>query len=465
MCGITGVFSLTDFPLSREALPRMTTAIAHRGPDDAGHWLDDAAGIALGHRRLAIVDLSPAGHQPMLSACGRYVLVFNGEIYNHAALRKELERSGQTLAWRGHSDTETVLAGIMAWGLAQTLTRCIGMFAMALWDRETRTLQLARDRFGEKPLYYGWQGKHFFFASELSALKAHPAFSTELNTQAIALMMRHNYIPAPYSIYQGIQKLMPGTTLSVSSTHHEATPVPYWRAFDAVANGIADPFTGSPTEAVDALELLLMDAVGKQMMADVPLGAFLSGGVDSSTVVALMQAQSSQPVQTFTIGFNQANYNEAEHAKAIAKHLGTRHTEWYVTPQDALEVIPELPGIYSEPFSDSSQIPTFLVSKLARKHVTVTLSGDGGDELFGGYSRYLAANSFWGKINHIPQPVRSFLSKFIRRLTPEQWNRVILPIMAFLPNGFQKHNPGGLAYKLAYSISNTHFDCAYLEFI
>lgn len=447
MCGIAGVWSFADFALSREALPRMTAAIAHRGPDDSGHWFDEAAGIALGHRRLSIVDLSPAGHQPMASASGRYQLVFNGEVYNHAALRRELEQGGHHFNWRGHSDTETLLAGIEVWGFEATLKRCIGMFAMALWDRETRSLQLARDRLGEKPLYYGWHGKHFFFASELSALKAHPAFKPDLNHQAIALMMRHNYVPAPYSIYQGIHKLAPGIHLTVSAGNREAEPIPYWTAYDAVANGLANPFTGSPTEAVDALESLLMDAIGQQMMADVPLGAFLSGGVDSSAVVALMQAQSDRPVQTFTIGFNEDGYNEAEHAKAVAKHLGTSHTEWYVTPQDALDVIPRLPGIYSEPFSDSSQIPTFLVSQLARRQVTVSLSGDGGDELFGGYNRYTHTHRLWKTVSKLPLPLRKLAASGITGLSPSQWNALASPLMAVLPAKYQRKNIGGLAHK------------------
>jgi asparagine synthase (glutamine-hydrolysing) len=461
MCGITGVWSVTDFALSREALPRMTAAIARRGPDDAGHWFDEAAGIALGHRRLSIVDLSPAGHQPMVSASGRYQIIFNGEIYNHVALRRELEQGGQRFEWRGHSDTETLLAGIEVWGFEATLKRCIGMFAMALWDRETRSLQLARDRLGEKPLYYGWQGQHFFFASELSALKAHPAFKPVLNPQAIALMMRHNYIPSPYSIYQGIAKLTPGTTLLVSPAHRDATPTPYWRAYDAVANGLADPFTGSPAEAVDALESLLMDAVGQQMMADVPLGAFLSGGVDSSAVVALMQAQSDRPVQTFTIGFNEAGYNEAVHAKAVAKHLGTQHTEWYVTPQDALNVIPKLPGMYSEPFSDSSQIPTFLVSQLARRQVTVSLSGDGGDELFGGYNRYTQTHRLWSTISRLPIPLRKLAAAGITSLSPSHWNALASPLMAILPAKYQHRNIGGVAHKGAGVLACKSVDAIY----
>lgn len=461
MCGLAGVWSLGDFRLSRESLPKMTAAIAHRGPDSDGHWFDADAGIALGHRRLSIVDLSPAGHQPMQSASGRYVVVFNGEIYNHLNLRKDLEKSGHVFSWRGHSDTETLLAGIEVWGFEETLKRSIGMFAIALWDRETRSLQLARDRLGEKPLYYGWHGKHFFFASELSALKAHPAFKPELNQQAIALMMRHNYIPAPYSIYQGIHKLTPGARLTVSAETREAEPILYWTAYDAAANGLANPFTGSPTEAVDALESLLLDAIGQQMMADVPLGAFLSGGIDSSTVVALMQAQSERPVQTFTIGFNEQGYNEAVHAKAVAKHLGTQHTEWYVTPQDALDVIPKLPSIYSEPFSDSSQIPTYLVSQLARRHVTVSLSGDAGDELFGGYSRYFSTDAYWKKLSRIPGPVRGLLSKGLFSLSSDQWNRAVSPVFSLLPARHRKRNPGGLAHKVARTLSHRNLSDTY----
>lgn len=449
MCGIAGVWSFSDFDLSREVLPRMTAAISHRGPDSDGHWFDAVAGIALGHRRLAIVDLSPAGHQPMASASGRFMLVFNGEIYNHAALRRELEQTGHHFAWRGHSDTETLLAGIEIWGFEETLKRCIGMFAIALWDRESRSLQLARDRLGEKPLYYGWQGKHFFFASELSALKAHPAFKPELNQQAIALMMRHNYIPAPYSIYQGIRKLTPGTHLTVSAGTREAEPVSYWRAYDVMVNGLANPFTGNPPEAVDALEKLLMDAVGRQMVADVPLGAFLSGGIDSSTIVALMQAQSDRPVQTFTIGFNEKDYNEAVHARAVAKHLGTQHTEWYVTPQDALAVIPKLPSIYSEPFSDSSQIPTYLVSQLASQNVTVSLSGDAGDELFSGYNRYSQTHKFWKYISRVPTPFRRLATSGITSLSPNQWNTLCSPLMTLMPARMARRNIGGLAHKAA----------------
>ena len=388
MCGLTGGWSRQRFRELQGALPQMTDAIAHRGPDDDGHWFDAEAGIALGHRRLSIVDLSPAGHQPMVSASGCWVIVFNGEIYNHSDLRTDLEASGKAPAWRGHSDTETLLAAIEAWGVQATLERCAGMFAFALWDRDERALWLARDRFGEKPLYYGWNRGVFLFGSELKALRAFPGFDAPVDRQALALYLRHDAVPAPFSIHQGIRKLLPGHWLRLGRQELEngnlPEPAVYWSAAERAHAGKADPFAGSEAEATDALERLLLDAVGRQMVADVPLGAFLSGGVDSSLVVSLMQAQSARPVRTFSIGFNEAGYNEAEHAVAVARHLGTDHTELYVTSEDALAVIPRLPSMYDEPFADSSQIPTSLVSALARRHVTVALSGDGGDELFGG---------------------------------------------------------------------------------
>ena len=409
MCGLTGYLGGTwggESSAAQSVLRKMTDAIAHRGPDSDGYWLDPDAGVALGHRRLAIVDLSSAGAQPMASGStgsGRYVIAFNGEIYNHLALRGLLRLAGHGETWRGHSDTETLLAGFDAWGIQGTIERCIGMFAFAVWDKQTRTLTLGRDRLGEKPLYYGWQGQGknatFLFGSELKALKAHPAFTASIDRNALCLLMRHNYIPAPYSIYQGIAKLEPGCLLTVSLAQPEPKVERYWSAAEVAVAGCAVPFAGKPVQAVDALEVLLKSAVQQQMMADVPLGAFLSGGIDSSAIVALMQAQSSCPVKTFTIGFNEAGYNEAVHAKAVAKHLGTEHTELYVTPQQAIDVIPRLPALYCEPFSDSSQIPTFLVSQLARQQVTVSLSGDAGDELFCGYNRYPMTHKLWQKLS------------------------------------------------------------------
>lgn len=445
MCGITG--TLSHQTLSSEHLSNMANAMPHRGPDDSGIWHDKDAGIGLAHRRLAIVDLSPAGHQPMHSTSERYVIAFNGEIYNHNKLRAELEKANTAPNWRGHSDTETLLAAFEAWGIEATLQRCIGMFAIALWDKETQTLTLARDRLGEKPLYYGWQGDTFLFGSELKALKIHPAFRADIHRDALCLFMRHNYIPAPYSIYQGIHKLLPGTWLQVSRAQREPHIKTYWSGVDISRQGKANPFTGSPEDAVNALENLLKDAIAQQMMADVPLGAFLSGGIDSSTVVALMQAQSSQPIKTFSIGFHEALYNEAAHAKAVAQHLGTDHTELYVTPDDCMQVIPRLPTLYDEPFADSSQIPTFLVSQLARQHVTVSLSGDAGDELFAGYNRYQLTADTWAKLSRIPRPIRQWAAKAITSVSPTSWNRIASTLKSVIPAFGQWANMGDKLHK------------------
>lgn len=442
MCGFAGVFARTP---SQDSLQRMGQGIAHRGPDDSGIWIDPDAAIGLVHRRLSIIDLSPAGHQPMASACGRYVIAFNGEIYNHSELRKTLEHS----SWRGHSDTETLLIAIATWGIEATLKQCVGMFAFALWDRESRTLTLARDRLGEKPLYYGWQGETFLFGSELKALKAHPAFCAGIDRDALALFLRHNAIPAPYSIYQDIYKLPPGTFLQVHAGQKDARPVTYWSARSVAEVGQRNQFQGSDAEAAAELERLLGQAVDGQMVADVPLGAFLSGGIDSTTIVALMQAQSTRPVKTFTIGFNEAGYNEAEHARAVARHLGTEHIELYVTPQDAMDVIPSLPAIYDEPFADSSQIPTFLVSRLARSHVTVSLSGDGGDELFGGYNRYFWARSLWCRLGWIPRPLRAALAGVLTTLPPASWNKAFHKLEQWLPARLRYANPGDKLHKVA----------------
>lgn len=427
MCGLAGFFGGDKLPhqgWAEGVLTDMAQAIQSRGPDAFGVWSDPEVGIALAHRRLAIVDLTPAGAQPMASQAGRYVLVFNGEIYNHLALRQELAG----WAWRGHSDTETLLAGFEAWGVEPTLRRAVGMFAFALWDREQRVLTLGRDRFGEKPLYYGWQGKGqqavFLFGSELSALRRHPAFEAAINRDALALYMRHSCVGGAHSIYQGIYKLLPGHLLTLGAGQTVPHVWAWWSAAAAARHGVAHPFQGSPQQAVDELEQLLTHAVGQQMMADVPLGAFLSGGIDSSTVVALMQAQSARPVKTFSIGFHEAGYNEAEHAKAVAQHLGTEHTELYVSAQQALDVIPKLPTLYAEPFADSSQIPTFLVSQLARQHVTVSLSGDAGDELFCGYNRYALAARLWGKLRAVPQPLRKAVARLLLKTPPKHWDRI-----------------------------------------
>lgn len=451
MCGIAGYLIGMSGASTAEAgdavLLRMGQAIAHRGPDDLGVWVDATAGLGLVHRRLSILDLSPAGHQPMASASTRYVVVFNGEIYNHLELRRELEQRAGSINWRGHADTETLLAGFDAWGVTATIEKSIGMFAFALWDRETHDLTLGRDRLGEKPLYYGWQGKVFLFGSELKALKAHPAFKADIDRDAITLLMRHNYIPAPHSIYQGIFKLAPGSLLTVCAMRRDVTIKLYWSAMKAVADGKAHPFAGSPSAGVSALESLLMDAVRQQMVADVPLGAFLSGGVDSSTVVALMQAQSTRPVRTFSIGFEQELYNEAEHAKAVARHLGTDHTEMYVSAQDALNVVPLLPSMYDEPFADSSQIPTYLVSRIARQQVTVSLSGDAGDELFCGYGRYVLGDRLWRRLSRLPVALRRSVAAALTCLSPQTLNSIIRPVQGVLPARHRLLNWGDKIHK------------------
>jgi asparagine synthase (glutamine-hydrolysing) len=394
----------------------MALRIQHRGPDSAGVWTDADAGIALAHRRLAIVDLSPAGHQPMASRDGRYQLSYNGEIYNHLDLRVALDAEEQR-AWRGHSDTETLVEAIAAWGIEATLQRLNGMFALAVWDRDRRELHLARDRMGEKPLYWGRIGRDIVFASELKALRAHPQWTGAIDRNVLALYFRHNYVPGSHCIYQGLHKLLPGHWVTIAQPHAALpAPQPYWSLRDVAAAGLGTPFQGSAADAVDALETLLLDAVGIRMMADVPLGAFLSGGVDSSTVVALMQAQAVRPVRTFSIGFHEAAYDEAPHAKAVAAHLGTDHTELYVSGDDAIASIGDLPHIWDEPFADPSQIPTFLLSRLTRQAVTVSLSGDGGDELFHGYGRYDRAAQLWPRIAAIPAPIRQIAGALAGRI-------------------------------------------------
>ncbi|KWF08537.1 asparagine synthase (glutamine-hydrolyzing) [Burkholderia ubonensis] len=421
MCGIDGFLNSAAFDeeTARATLARMTASLAHRGPDAQGTWLDAQAGIALGHRRLAIVDLSVHGRQPMASVCGRFVLVFNGEIYNHRALRAELERTGRAPAWRGHSDTEVLLAAIAAWGVEAALRRATGMFAIALWNRESRVLTLARDRIGEKPLYYGRIGDALVFASELKALRSFPGFDGAIDRDALCLYLRQSSVPAPYTIYRGIRKLPPGTFIQFEHARDTPRVRAYWTLEHAIEAGRAEPFEGTAQEAVGLLDGILRKAVAQQMEADVPLGAFLSGGIDSSAIVALMQAQSAAPVDTFTIGFHEAGYDEAGYAKAVARHLGTRHTELYVTADHALAVVPKLPSIYDEPFSDASQIPTFLVSELTRRHVKVSLSGDGGDELFGGYTRYFLTPRLWRKLHRVPAAVRARIAAALHALRPD----------------------------------------------
>lgn len=468
MCGITGYFAPQMSQNNEDMnviIGRMTKAIQSRGPDDQGIWVDPQNGIALGHRRLAILDLSPAGHQPMVSQTGRYVIVYNGEIYNHLVLRNEINANRESIQWKGHSDTETLLAAIELWGFEETLKRCIGMFAIALWDRQEQELLLARDRMGEKPLYFGWQGQGrdavFFFGSELKALKQFPTFNTEVNRDSLTLFLRHNYIPAPYSIYHGIQKLIPGTWLRVSDRLREPQVKTYWSMSQvAIERGGYLP-NRTVNSMVDELETLLSSAVRQQMVADVPLGAFLSGGVDSSTVVALMQQHSSRPVQTFSIGFHEEAFNEAEHAKAVAAHLGTEHTELYVSSRQAMDVIPGLPQYYDEPFADSSQIPTFLISQMARQHVTVALSGDAGDELFCGYNRYILSSHLWKKISAVPLLMRSMAARGVKVLSPGTWNA----ISNYLPLRQRRGRLGDMLYKGAGVLTSSDMSQLYMGLV
>ncbi len=442
MCGIVGFLGgdFSSVRLNKSILEEMSSQIISRGPDSAGIWVEACSEIALAHRRLAIVDLSPAGHQPMISGSDRYVMTYNGEIYNSDELRDDLTKSQAALKWRGHSDTETLLAGFDAWGIKDTISRVTGMFAIAIWDKKLEQLTLVRDRLGEKPLYYGWQGsgsnRAFLFGSELKALKQHPQFISEIDRGSLALYMRYSYVPAPYSIYKGIMKVEPGTIITVTLNANNYRTEKYWNALDVVRRGVESPFEGTTAEITNNLDTALRKTISQQMMADVPLGAFLSGGIDSSVAVALMQTQSSRPIKTFTIGFEEAGYNEAKFAKLVAGHLGTEHTELYVSSQDALDVIPKLPNLYCEPFADSSQIPTFLVSSLARQYVTVSLSGDGGDELFCGYNRYLFAKKLWKGLSMTPTAVRELIGNGIKSIPAAGWNKTFELLNGITPAKF-----------------------------
>lgn len=447
MCGIAGFFAPHALGPEAPGIARsMGERLRLRGPDGRDEWLDAEAGIALAHRRLAIVDLTAAGSQPMASADGRWVIAFNGEIYNHPELRRQLQEEGRAPAWRGHSDTEVLLAAIVAWGVEAALRRTVGMFAIALWDRQARALTLARDRLGEKPLYYGLQGGVLLFGSELKALQAHPSYRASIDRGALALLLRFGYVPAPWSIHTGIRKLPPGCVLRLERpADADAEPSAYWSVRDAALAGAREPATMDDEEAVDALDGLLRQSIAGQRMADVPLGAFLSGGIDSSTTVAVMQAMSSTPVRTFTIGLPDASLDESAAARAIAAHLGTRHTELTVTAQEALRVIPRLPSLYCEPFADASQIPTFLVSQLARREVTVALTGDAGDELFGGYDRYRWAQQIAG----VPAGLRRAGSAVLHALPAEAWSALLAPVAPLLPRELRVGDRADRLRKLA----------------
>jgi asparagine synthase (glutamine-hydrolysing) len=449
VCGIAGIISRAG-PVSAQHIGSMTRALAHRGPDDEGIWLDTQAGVALGHRRLAIIDLSPAGHQPMHSPAGRYVISFNGEIYNYEELRAELASAGHHVDWRGHSDTEVLLAGFDFWGVKPTLERAIGMFALALWDRRERALTLARDRMGEKPLYYGWangRSKSFLFASELKAIRQHPEFEAEIDRESLGQFVRYLNVPAPRSIYRGISKVPPGAILRLREGEAKPDVELYWSGADVARAGVANPLELGAGEATDAVERTLERAVRRQMVADVPLGAFLSGGVDSSTVVAVMQKIAPRPVKTFTIGFEQSGYDEAEYAKAVARHLGTDHTEVYLSGEQAMDVLPSLPAMYDEPFADSSQIPTHLVAALAREQVTVSLSGDGGDELFGGYDRYRLTTGLWDKIAAFPMPLRAIAASVLSRVSAAAWTNLADAAGAIVPRSAKVARLGDKVHK------------------
>ena len=473
MCGIAGLISSDR--IDGQSVARMIGPLAHRGPDDEGIWFDADARIGLGHRRLAIVDLSPAGHQPMHSADGRYVLTFNGEIYNHPELRAALEGEGAVPegGWRGHSDTEVFLEGISTWGLTETLKRSAGMFAFGLWDRKRRELSLARDRFGEKPLYYGWAGNDFLFGSELKAFRTHPRFDAAIDRRALKLFASRTYIPAPLSIYERVFKLPPASILTIGTdaaaitrdrpptegTDRGLCLAHYWSYRDTMLRGMADPISDE-REALGELERTLAAAIQGQSMADVPVGAFLSGGIDSSTICALYQKYSSIPVRTYSIGFEEAGYNEAEDAKRVAAHLGTVHHERYVTVREARDVIPQLPAMYDEPFADSSQIPTHLVSRFARGEVTVALTGDGGDELFAGYNRHFAAPRLWEQLQKVPRPLRATGSP-LSRIPSQFWGG----LAGLLPGRHQPHIGGKVQKGLRLAASAESFDEVYCSFL
>ena len=445
MCGLIGFMQPPESSQRddiRLQATKMIDTLTSRGPDSRGVWLEDNTELILAHRRLSILDLTEAGDQPMFSASRRSVIVFNGEIFNFQELRKQLQDGGHS--FRGLSDTEVLLEGCEKWGVQETASRAIGMFAFAFWDREKRSLYLVRDRLGIKPLYFGRFGKHLLFASEIKALKKHSAFKGEIDRNALTLFMRHNYIPSPYSIYRGVRKQRPGTVLEFRSDGYEKETF-FWSLKEVASEGIRNRKDISDKEAVDQLDSLLRYAVRRQMVADVPLGAFLSGGIDSSTVVALMQAQSSKPVHTFSIGFTESDYNEAPHAEAVARHLGTNHTTMMVTPHEAQSVIPRLPDIYDEPFADSSQIPTFLVSALARRYVTVSLSGDGGDELFAGYNRYEYAKAISQASAPWPKHIRKPVARILQGLSPKTWDR----LFSLLPPSLRPPQAGNKVHKLA----------------
>jgi asparagine synthase (glutamine-hydrolysing) len=465
MCGLTGFVAASAADDLLPTVRRMCDAIAHRGPDDSGEWIDADDGVALGFRRLAIIDVSPAGHQPMLSATGRFVATFNGEIYNFEDLRRELREAGAAPSFRGHSDTEVMLAAFEAWGVEPSVKKFNGMFALAVWDRERRVMHLIRDRMGVKPMYYGFGGTTFFYGSELKALRQHPDFRGTIDRGALDLFLRFMYVPAPFSIYEGIRKLMPGTMLTFDLATRQTETTTYWSVRDAAIYGSTHRFAGSEDDAAKELESLLRDSVRIRMVSDVPLGVFLSGGVDSSIVTAMMQAESAVPIRTFTVGFSDTTYDEAPFAAAVARHLGTDHTELYMSTDDALNVVPKLPAIYDEPFADSSQIPTHLVSMLARRHVTVSLSGDGGDELFGGYTRYFVGQQAFRRLSRVPSALRPLLGRALTMFPPHTWDRLLSLGGPLLPRALRQPRSGERIHKVARVLKGTDLDEMYFELV
>ena len=468
MCGIAGLFdpsSTRSAPTLVHLTETMTATLEHRGPDAVGFWADPASGISLGHRRLSVVGLGPEGDQPMASPGGRWVVTYNGEIYNHAAIRQRLVAEG--CVFRGGSDTEVLVTAVEQWGLLEALDACEGMFALALWDRQLHQLHLIRDRFGEKPLFYGWVGGSLAFASELKALRTLPHFAADLDRDAVALFLRHNCIPAPHTIYRGVSKLLPGQLVTFGDgAGPGAAPTrrTYWSAREAIEQARRSPLTGSPDELADRLESVLSGAVAARMVADVPVGAFLSGGVDSSLVVALMQQQSVTKVRTFTVGFADRAFDESTEAAQVAAHLGTDHTPLMVSDSEALEVIPRLPEIWDEPFGDVSEIPMHLVSRLARRDVTVSLSGDGGDELFAGYNRHAWLERLWRRVSVLPAPVRRAAGTGLGRIPPG-WVDGVARTTTRLPARMQVRNPSSKVTKVGKVLAASDPAGAYLSLV
>ena len=462
MCGITGIFGNLRKDELAISVQKMSSTLTHRGPDDAGTWINEESGIAFGHQRLSIVDLSSVGHQPMMSPCGRFSVIFNGEIYNHLQLRDKLNASAYKQSWKGHSDTETLVSAFSQWGIEKTLEQLVGMFAIAVWDIRIKKLYLIRDRFGEKPLYYGWSNNTFLFGSELKALRSYKGFNNEIDRNVLSLYMQYMYVPSPYSIFKDVYKLDPGCILEIDDSGKVQPPeqitssvfnakgisIKQWYSLSKIAKNSQNNLIEDENEAIELLEKTLLESVQSQLISDVPLGAFLSGGIDSSVIVSLMQKVSKKPVETFTIGFEESAFNEAIYAKEVAKYLGTDHHELYVTASDAFKVIPHLPTLYDEPFADSSQIPTYLVSKLAKQKVTVSLSGDAGDELFGGYNRYLWGSRIWSKAKWIPPNLRSIVGGVIQKLPVSEWDK----LGHSLPNKYRVSSMGDKAHRMAHRL-------------